>query len=208
LYVTGQSPTGKTTPGLVSAVLQSGQQTVTLRTLPAAGSGSYVLNLGEYSGDLYAAVASTSDSAVYVYKNPQDQRVSAVDAYPAPTRRLRIAHPSYLSFSADSQFLMAENGQDFAVYDLENIAQYHYRATQPIDGPQTHAAWMDNARLMYVSDGKLVVFDYDYHNEQSLVTADASFSPFFSADLAHLYALRPASADTKPALTSTLLVVK
>jgi len=209
LYVTDQSPTGKATPGKVSVVLQVGQQTYTLRTLPPAGNGSYVIDLAEYSGDWYAAVASTTDSSVYVYQNPQNQATTGPDDYPAPWRRLPLANPSYLSFSDNAQFLLAESGQNFAVYDLENIGQYYYRATQPMDPPQTHAVWMGGDQLAYVSGGKLVAFDYDYQNQQTLVDANAAFVPFFSGDFSYLYALRSSGlAGPKPALTSTPLVVK
>ncbi len=206
LYVTDQSPTGKTTPGLVSAVLQDGQQTVTLRTLPPAGSGSYTLSAAQYGGDWYVAVAATSDAAAYIYKNPQAQVVSA-DAYPAPWRRVALAGVSNLSFSANSQLLLAEAGQDFAVYDLENVAQYHYHVDDLIDQPQTHATWMDGNRLMYVSGGQLVAFDYDYRNKQTLVPANPVYSAFFASDFSYLYTVRPVSADAKAALTSTSLTV-
>jgi len=208
LYVTDQSPTGKATPGLVSAVLQDGQQTVTLRTLPLASDGIYALNLAQYSSDWYVAVASSADTAAYLYKNPQSQTGTGPDTYPAPWRRIQLNNPSFFSFSSNTQFLLAESGQNFVVYDLENIAQYRYTAAEPIDQPQTHAAWMDGDRLTYVSGGKLEVFDYDYHNRQSLVAADAAYSPFFSGDFSYLYALRPATDTTKAALTSTPLVVK
>lgn len=208
LYITGQSPTGKSTPGLVSAVLQEGQQTITLRTLPPAGDGTYVLNLAQYGGDWYVAVASSNDSAVYVYKNPQSQTNTGPDTYPATWRRLQIANPSFLGFSSNAQFLLAENGQSFVVYDFENMAQYRYTAAEPLDAPQTHAAWMDGDRLAYVSGGKLEVFDYDYRNRQSLVAANSSFLPFFAPDYSYLYTLRPASGAAKPALTSTPLTIK
>ena len=80
--------------------------------------------------------------------------------------------------------------------------------TQPIDQPQTHAVWMDGARLAYVSGGKLAVFDYDYRNQQALMAANPAFAPFFASDFSYTYTLRPATAGAKPALTSTSLVVK
>ncbi len=208
LYVTDESPTGKSIPGLVSAVLQDGQQTYSLHTLPPAGSGTYVLNLAQYSGDWYVAVASSGDSAAYIYKNPQTQPTDGPDSYPAPWRRVALAGVSFFGFSTSKQFLLAESGQKFVVYDLENVAQYHYQAAEPIDAPQTHASWMDASRLTYVSGGNLEVFDYDYQNRQSLVPANAVYLPFFSSDYSYLYTLRPVSAAGKAALTSTSLTVK
>jgi hypothetical protein len=209
LYIADQPPSGKATPNQVSAVLQDGQKTITLRTLPA-GASSYSLNLAQYSGDWYIAVAATNDSSVYVYKNPQTQVTKDADGYPDVFRRLPLSNPSYLAFSSNTQFLLAENGQDFAVFDFENIDQYHYRATAPLDQPQTHATWMDGDRLTYVSEGKLQVFDYDHRNQQTLVDMSPNYLPFFSSDYKYLYALRAGTTDgaTKSALTSTPLVIK
>lgn len=208
LYVTDQSPTGKSTPGLVTAVLQDGQQTYSLRTLPPAGNGTYVLNLAQYSGDWYVAVASTSDMAAYVYKNPQSQAAGGPDTYPAPWRRVPVSNVTSLSFSSNTQFLLAESGQQFVVYDLENVAQYRYQVSAPLDQPQTHATWMDGDRLAYVSGGKLQVFDYDHQNQQTLVAAHPAYLPFFSDDYSRMYLLKPADANSKAALTTTSLVVK
>jgi hypothetical protein len=209
LYIADQPPNGKATPGSVSAVLQDGQKTITLRTLPA-GASSYSLNLAQYSGDWYVAVGAANDSAAYIYKNPQTQTTNDADGYPDVWRRLAVANPTYLGFSSNTQFLVAENGQNFVVYDFENLAQYHYKTTEPIDQPQTHATWMDGDRLTYVSGGKLQVFDYDYRNHQTLVDASPNYLPFFSSDYKYLYAMRAATTDgaTKSALTSTPLIVK
>ncbi len=209
LYVADQSPSGKATPGKVSVVLQDGQKTIVLRTLPASAS-SYSLNLAQYSGVWYVAVAAANDSSVYIYKNPQTETANDSDGYPDAWRRLPLANPTHLAFSSNTQFLLAESGQNFVVYDFENIAQYHYKTTETIDQPQTHATWMDGDRLTYVSGGKLRVFDYDYRNHQTLVDGSSNYLPFFSPDYSYLYALRAGTTDgaTKPALTGTSLAVK
>lgn len=206
LYVTDQPPDGKITPGQVSVVLQDGQQSYTLRTL-AAGAPSYVLNLAQYSGDWYVAVGVSNGSAVYVYKDPQNQPATAPDQYPNPWRRLTINNPTYVSFSNNTQFLMAESGQSFVVYDLENVIQYRYTTAQPLDQPQAHATWMDGDRMMYISNGKLVVFDYDYHNTQTLMAALPSYVPMFDPNYNYVFALAPNSKYPLGAtLTDTALL--
>jgi len=206
LYVTDQPPDGKVTPGQVSVILQDGQQSYTLRTLPA-GAPSYVLNLAQYSGDWYIAVGASNTSAVYVYKDPQSQPATEPDQYPAPWRRLTINDPTYASFSNNTQFLMAESGQSFSVYDLENVNGYTYTMKQPLDQPQQHATWMDGDRLMYVSGGKLVVFDYDDRNVQTLMPALANYVPMFDPNYNYLFALAPSSKNSSGAeLTNTALL--
>lgn len=206
LYITDQPPGGKITPGQVSVVLQDGQQSYVLRTLPA-GAPTYELNLAQYAGDWYIAVAASNDSSVYVYKDPQSQPATSPDTYPAPWRRLDITDPTYLSFSSNTQFLLAESGQNFVVYDLENIMQYRYTTTQSLDQPQVHAAWMDGDRLSYVSDGKLVVFDYDHRNVQMLMSSLPAYAPVFDRGYTHVYALAPSAKDANSTeLTSTWLL--
>jgi len=209
LYVTDQPLDGKVTPGQDSVVLQDGQQSYTLRTLPA-GASTYDLNLAQYAGDWYVAVGASNDSAVYVYKDPQNQLPIGLDTYPAPWRRLSLNDPSYIAFSSNTQFLLAESGQNFVVYDLENIIQYNYTTSLPIDQPQLHATWMDGDRLMYVSGGKLVVFDYDHRNQRVLMAADPNYVPVFDSAYTHVYAVAPLTPTAKdPAtlgLTSTWLL--
>jgi hypothetical protein len=206
LYVTNQSIDGKVIPNQVSVVLQDGQQSYTLRTLPA-GAPSYILNLAQYSGDWYVAAGASNDSAVYVYKDPQSQPATEPGTYPSPWRRLDVTDPSYISFSKNAQFLMAESGQHFVVYDLENIVQYNYIAQQPLDQPQTHATWMDGDRIMYISGGKLVVFDYDYRNPDVLMSALPAYVPVFDSGFTHVYGLAPSTKNpSEPALDSTWLL--
>lgn len=206
LYVSDESISGKATGDEVSVVLQDGQQSYTLRTLPA-GAPSYILNLAQYAGDWYVAAAASNDSSVYVYKNPENETTTGLDAYPAPWRRLDIANPTYVSFSNNTQFLMAESGQRFVVYDLENVIQYPYTATAPLDQPQVHATWMDGDRLMYISNGQLVIFDYDYQNQQTLMPADAAFLPVFDSGYSHVFALAPSTKTAgQSAITSTPLL--
>lgn len=207
LYVSDQSLAGKAVSGQVSVVLQDGEKASTLRTLPA-GAESYVLNLAQYSGDWYIAVAASNDTATYIYKNPQNQTLTSKQLYPSPWRRLPVA-ANYLSFSDNTQFLLAENGQNFVVYDFENIIQYHYKIAASLDAPQAHAVWMDGDRLEYVSDGKLRVMDYDYRNRQTLVSADPQYPVFYASNFSYLYALKGStSATTKSVLTDTPMIVK
>lgn len=208
LYVTDHAPNGSALSGTVDAMLRVGQQTMVLRDLPV--SSTYALNLAQYSGDWYMAIAAGSDTNAYIYKNPQSFKAPAAapDAFPDPWRRLVITHPTYVGFSANTQFIVAESGQHFAVYDAENDLAYSYASKQPLDKPQTHATWMDGDRLMYVSGGKLVVFDYDYQNVQTLQAADPTYLPAFASDYSYVYTLRPTKTGQKPTLTTTPLTVK
>jgi hypothetical protein len=72
---------------------------------------------------------------------------------------------------------------------------YHYISSHPLDAPQTHASWMDGDRLTYVSAGKMIIFDYDNTNQQTLVNADSHYEPAFAPNYKFVYNLAPASGE-------------
>ncbi len=206
MYVTDQPPSGKTTAGMVSVVLQQGQKTWILHTLPA-GAPTYSLDVSQYAGDWYMVMAASTDNVVYIYKNPQNQNSVTKDV-PAPWRRLQLNHPSHVSFSSTAQFILAESGQQFIIYDTENVRVVRYTTKEPIDTPQTFASWLDGSHLTYVSGGQELVFDYDYQNVQTLQAALPAYLPAFDSSYRYVYSV---AADTitpdAAVLTSTPLVV-
>lgn len=207
VYVTTQAPSGKVLPaGKVSLVLQQGEKTYTLVSLPA-NAPQYSLDIARYSGDWYVVAGASNDKGVYVYKNPQSSAATSGSAA-LVWRLLRLNDPRHVSFSATAQYILAESGQQFVVYDAENVETYRYTARQPLDQPQAYASWMDGNRLTYVSGGKLVVFDYDYRNEQTLEVAVASYSPAFDPSYHAVYTMAPGTDPAQSLLTQTPLVTK
>lgn len=164
--------------------------------------GPAVLALTQYNGDWYAAFGSSAESKVYVYKNPAATLQGG--GVLVPVAILKVAYPNTVAFSAGSQFVMAENGQNFAVFDVENAKNYAYHISTPLDAPETAAAWMDNDRLMLTSGGKLVMFDFDSANRQTLAANDPAFAPVFDQRYATLYTTiaQPQPAGTSPATTT------
>lgn len=172
--------------------LKQGDKTYDLKTV--ARSDHYVVNLTRYSGDWYVAFGASSENKVYVYKNPVDRLNAKKDLIPVSV--LRITNPTYLAFSSNTQYIAAENGNSFAVYDAEYGDTYVYTVSgKPFDAGQDHANWMDGNRLMYVSGGSLVVFDYDKANLQTLVPASPNYTPFFDGSYKNLYTLTPTKTD-------------
>ncbi|HET7320009.1 MAG TPA: PEGA domain-containing protein, partial [Candidatus Saccharimonadales bacterium] len=185
LYVTdADAPAGK-----VLVKMRVGDKTYALREL-ATGS-SYIADLTQYSGDLYVLTGSSSDNRVYIYKDPINQLDSNSKRPAIALRVLRIAQPNFGSFSANTQFIMAENAANVAVYDIENNKAYAYALSTPLDAPQAHLAWMDGDRLVYVSQGKLVILDYDNTNRQELVSSLPGYAPAFAPDFKYVYSLGP-----------------
>lgn len=197
-----------------TAVDASGKQQITLyqnntsypiQKVPA--HGAYLLDLTKYSGDWYVVAGASSQDKVYVYKNP----TNALDAQPydplVPIDVLKVDGPTYEAFSASAQFIAIEHGAQFAAYDIENDKTYAFAVPKTFDASQVHATWMDGDRLEYVSDGKLVVFDYDGTNVQTLVAAAPSYTPFFDGAYHDLYTLAPTPTSTTKSKTTKTTTV-
>lgn len=178
---------------------QGDNAAVTVRQAPA-GTG-YVLDMAEYSNDLYLAAGAASENRVFLFRDPLGALRKSPNEAPAPVQILKVTSPNHVSFSANKRFVIAENSNHFAVYDIETDRGYAYQAAAAPDAPQAHATWMDGFRLSYVSGGKLVVFDYDGTNERTLSAASLSHLPAFDRDYRYLYTI-----TGKNALTSTPLL--
>ena len=172
-------------PGKVQYILKIKDKNYSLKT--SNSDNKYLLDLTEYSNKLYVVIGSSSSSRLLVFKDPVAKLSDPNKKQLAPVQVLRVKNPNYVKFSASAQFVMAQNGNQFAIYDAENDKGYNFTTKQPIDAPQVHANWMDGHRLTYVSQGKLFVFDYDYQNQQILNPASSSYLPAFSSDFKNLY---------------------
>jgi hypothetical protein len=201
LYVTdNNAPAGK-----VLVRMLVGTTTYTIRKLPAGTT--YVADLTKYSGDMYVAVGAAADNRVFIYKDPAGQLNAEPKHAPVISQVLHVEQVNYLSFSSSAQFIVAENGNRFGVYDIENETGYNYVTSEPIDAPQPHASWMDGNRLVYVSQGKLFVFDYDYINRHTLSQASPNHLPAFTPDYKLLY-MMTANAAGQTELDQTFLLTE
>jgi hypothetical protein len=199
LFVTADgAPSGK-----VLLKLVKGDQTFVLHSLPAGSN--YLLDLTTYSGTLYVVAGAASENKLYIYKDPLGQLRLAPTQAVSPVQVLHVTTPTYVSFSNSAQFVMAEGGIDFGVYDIENQLGFNYMSQRPLDAPQAHASWMDGNRLTYVSNGKLVEFDYDNLNGHALVPAGADYLPAFAPDYTYVYTLAP-NGSGGVSLTQTSLL--
>jgi hypothetical protein len=199
LYVTNQAaPANKV---LLKMVV--GGNSYTLHSLPM--SPSYVINFTEYNGIMYVAAGASNSSKVYIYDNPLSQLAQNPGQVVTPIQVLRVDEPNYLSFSNNAQFIVAENGSHFGVYDIENQKGYNYNTPTPPDAPMAHAQWMDGDRLYYISNGKLIVFDYDHTNINTLVSASSQYLVAFDPNFKYVYTLAP-NTSGQYALNQTWLL--
>jgi hypothetical protein len=194
LYATTQNASsGKAWVNL----LQSGT-TYPIRQISTSANAQYLLNFTQYSGDWYIAAGVSTENKVYVYQDPQAQIQAEPKQALAPVAILKVSNPNMLTFSSNAQFIATEGGTSFAVYDAQNEKSYAYQMKYPLDSPQQFATWMDGNRLSYVSNGKVVVFDFDSANKQTLDSALPGLLPVFDSSYRYLYTYMsvPATSST------------
>lgn len=200
LYVTtDNAPSGK-----VLVKLTEGNQTYIIHTF--ASGTNYLVDLTEYSGKLYVVAGASSENKVYIFKDPVGQLSAQPNHAVAPIQVFHVDDPTYDSFSDNTQFIMVEGGNEFGVYDLDNKVGYNYVTKQPIDSPQVHATWMDGDRLTYVSNGKLIMFDYDDTNVRTLVSMNPAYLPIFNATYRVVYAVKDPDTTGQVEITQTSLL--
>lgn len=198
LYATDtDAPAGK---ALIK--LKTDDQTYQIRTVDA--NTTYLLDLTGYDGKLYVVAGAASMNKVYIYQDPVGQLHDQPKQAVTPIQVMHLVSPSYLSFSSNAQYIVAESGQQFGVYDIENQTGYNYSAKAPLDAPQLHASWMDGNRLAYVSGGKLNIFDYDNTNRQTLGAADPNYLPAYAPDYRFIYTFTPSGTQSQLGQTSLL----
>jgi hypothetical protein len=177
--------------GSVAIRLYQDDKSYTIRQL--AKQDVYLLDVTTYDNDWYVALGSKADNHVYVYRNPVERIKQDVTQPLVPVEILKVASPSYLEFSANTQFVLVENDRDIAVFDAENERSYTYKLDRPIDAPQAHVTWMDGNRLQFVSNGAITIVDYDGANMQTLITGGAAFKPMFDTTYKSIYSFAPAA---------------
>lgn len=195
LYVTDSDASA----GKVVVRELDGTQNYKITTLDA--NSPYLLDLTQYSGAFYVAVGATTQNEVYIYDDPVGQLRANPKHVPVPSQVLHVQAPNYLSFSNNAQFIVAENGQQFGVYDIENQIGFKYTVAAQLDSPQVHASWMDGDRMVYVSNGKLIMFDYDDANQQTLMPASPDFMATFTPAYKYVLSFAPGN----PAAGSTTI---
>ncbi len=166
------------------AVLDDGRD-YTLREV--VKSDVYSLDTASYRSEQYVVVAASNEPRAYVYKNPVQQLRRAEVLKPTADRAIRVQGVTHVSFSPNMQYILAQNGQSFGVYDLYLGRAYPYITKLPLDAPQQHAEWMDGNHLTYISGGKQIVFDYDRRNQQTLQAALPASGAFFSQDYQYVF---------------------
>lgn len=189
-YVTKDS----NNPNLVDFDILFSSNTYIVKKL--AMGDNYLLADDIYNSVPYVVLGVSDQNKVYIYKDPIAQINSNSNSDPIPNQVLAVKGVNYLSFSTGKQYIMAENGSQFGVYDISNDHGYNFTSKYPIDADQGHAEWMDKSRISYVSNSKVVIFEYDYNYNQVLNKGYSSFQTVFDSNDDYFYKLVQESNGT------------
>ncbi len=171
---------------------------LTVRQIPAGEA--YVADMAIYDRTLYLAVGSSADNRVFLYGDPIGSLRRNPGQPAVPVQILKVEGPVRVSFSQGGRFVAAENGDKFATYDAETDRGYVYRTGAPLDKPQRYSSWIDGYHLSYVSEGQVVIFDFDGANFSKLSPASPLQLPVFDLDGRYLYNFSAKNALTRTAL--------
>lgn len=191
----------------VRVMLRDGDKAYFLRDI--TNDKKYLLDMARFDGKWYVAVGASVDQRVFVYTDPLGELAQNSQRQPVPSVLLRLNAPiDYLSFSANTRFISVQAGSNFAVFDAENSRQIRYDTKLALPAGY-EAKWMDGHRFAVVSEGKVVVFDFNGTNMQTLVAASPAFRPFFDRDYNNMLVVGPSVlVKDKTALTQTAMRIK
>ena len=179
-------------PAKARVFLRASNGTYTLRDIPI--STNLPLDIAQFDNRWYAVVGSDAEQKAYIYKDPENVLKARDGRKPPIVSVLHSGGPiSALSFSYNTRFVMINSGQHFNVYDAETQRSYRYDIADRLD-PGSKPVWMDGHRMLIRSGGKVVVFDYDGINKQTLVPSEATIPIFFDRDYEVLYRIAPSAA--------------
>jgi len=141
-----------------------------------------------FNGADYVALQLADEKKVTLYRNPLKEPVLSTQL---PYSNLSLASVKDLRVSPNGQFILAQNGEKLAVYDLEHDRQRAF--TQPKNTKSME--WVDSHHLQYKTKaGMNYISDFDGTNEYELVTS--SYGPIlFSDDYESIYRIQKVSSQ-------------
>lgn len=187
----------------VDVKLYNNGQSYLIRTLPI--STTYILNMASYNSTDYVIVGCSSLHDVYVYQDPLSEISGTQNQLPVPyTLLITNGYPQSATFSNTAQFIAAQSGSEFAVYDFSEQTHYRFNTGLPLS-PNELANWMDGDRLTLVSNSILTIFDFDGTNTVRLTGAVVNFKPAFNSAYDAVYTVSQNSSGQYEILRTSLI---
>lgn len=198
LYVTEQD----VPDGNVNVRVRIGGKAYTVRTI--ARTAGYALDMARYENKWYISFGSMQDGRLYIYENPVEQIVASTDSKASPLFAIRLENVTQLKFSANAQFVGAQNGERFHVFDIKHNRGYSYETPFAFDAnAHQYADWMDGHRFAMASGGSAQLFEYDGTNRRKLMPIIPGGEVYFDRDYQNALAFAPRT-DGQPGVALTI----
>ncbi len=167
--------------GMVAARIWNSGKTYKLNEF-SAGS-YYLVDAAQFQGHFYYAAGSDTSDRINIYKDPMNSLQDPAIGKALPLLALNDPGAQKVGFSNNARFIGVENGQRFAVFDIETISTYQYPISQTLSG---NMSWMDGHRFIGQADGKVFVMDYDGTNSQLVTPTNWMDGALFNANYQHM----------------------
>lgn len=172
-------------PTKADIILKEKDKSHKIREITAAAK--IPMDMAKVGDSWYVVLGVQADQKTYIYKNPIDFINGNTDPDKVALLAMGSKGPiDQVSFSQNVRFVLSQNGQHFNVYDIETKRRYSYEIKEPFD-KTAKTTWMDGHRLTTHSKGKVLIFDYDGTNIQSMVAGNAGLLTMFDRDYTELY---------------------
>jgi len=204
VYVTEQD----VPEGSVNVRVRIGGKSHTVRTIDR--TDSYALDMARFENKWYVTFGSAQDGRLYIYENPVEQIIASSESKASPLFAIRLEGVTDLKFSATAQFVGAQNGERFHVFDIKHNRGYSYETPFAFDAEAPrYAEWMDGHRFAMASGGSAQIFEYDGTNRRKLMPIVPGGDVLFDHDYQNVFAFAPRE-DGQPgvALTITSLLIE
>ncbi len=179
-----------------------GDKVTTIRTLPS--DKQVVLAYSEYDDHDYLAIGTTDSAKIEVVRDPRAD--GAKDTNTVFAQFDLGATPQWLSFSNNCRMLVAQRGNAFATYDLEEARAYQFTVDFGAD-ITTKLRWLDDFYLWSDAAGKLRIVEFDGKNDREITSVQPGFGITLSTNGKRLFSVGKA-ADGQFSLQASKLTLQ
>lgn len=184
---------------LEAGVWRDGSSSIIHMASISGSSKTGISTFTRFNDNDYLALRLANEKKVTIYRNPLKEPVLTAQL---PYSTLALAGADDLSVGPNGQFILAQSGDKFAVYDLEHDRQDSFSA--PKDTVTTD--WMNSHHLQYkTKSGVNYISEFDGKNRYKLVGSSYG-TALFSDDYESIY--RVQKTDSRAQLQVMSLLIK
>jgi len=120
--------------------------------------------------------------------------------------KLSLLDLRYLNFSPNGQFVVAQSGKSFRLYDFDTEQKRAFNAKVEIES-NTQTKWIDSFHLNLIDDkGATYFVDYDGQNAHKINDIDKSIGAFYTDKIEGMYFFKTDKSGSDILSYSSLMV--